>query len=102
MSNLAAFSLENLVEDAITFMVWLFKFALFLQEEIAGVDEQYKKLNPLTDLQTCPILHSLESTGWHFMPHVNRSQKHCYIDKPSRRAQPCSSKAYSQLRAKGD
>lgn len=43
LSNLAAFFLENLVEVSITFVVWLFKFTLSLQEEIARVDEQYKK-----------------------------------------------------------
>ena len=83
MSNLAAFSLENLVEVSITFVVWLFKFALSLQEGIAGVDEQYKKLNSLTGPQTCPLLCGLESvcTEQHCMPHVKRSQKHHYVDK---------------------
>jgi len=80
---LAAFSLENLVEVTVTVVVWLFKFALSLQEEIAGVDEQYKKLHSLAAPQTCAMLCGLASvcTDWHCTPHVEGSQKRCYVDK---------------------
>lgn len=59
LSNLAAFSLENLVEVTITFVVWLLKFALSLQEEIVGVDEQYKK--PKFPHCSSDLSHSLQS-----------------------------------------